>query len=95
MEAASYLHSPIRLILSLLCSGLLCACAPTTPQWDKQFGDSVRQTRAHQIMNPQAGSDAPVNGVEGTVARESIARYRSSFREPPQAPVPLTNGTGR
>ncbi len=73
----------------------LCACAPTTPQLDKQFGDSVRQTRAQQIMNPQAGGDAPVNGVDGAVARESIGRYRSSFREPPPAPAALTSGTGR
>ena len=73
----------------------LCACAPTTPQLDKQFGDSVRQTRAQQIMNPQAGGDAPVNGVDGVVARESIGRYRSSFREPLPAPAPMTSGTGR
>ena len=73
----------------------LCACAPTTPQLDKQFGDSVRQTRSQQIMNPQAGGDAPVNGVDGVVARESIGRYRSSFREPLPAPAPRTSGTGR
>lgn len=73
----------------------LCACAPTSPQLDKQFGDSVRQTRAQQVMNPQAGGDAPVNGVDGAVARESIGRYRSSFRELLPAPAPLTSGTGR
>jgi hypothetical protein len=73
----------------------LCACAPTTPQLDKQFGDSVRQTRSQQIMNPQAGGDAPVNGVDGAVARESIGRYRSSFREPLPAPAPMTSGAGR
>ena len=73
----------------------LYSCAPTTPQLDKQFGDSVRQTRSQQIMNPQAGGDAPVNGVDGAVARESIGRYRSSYREPLPAPAPLTSGTGR
>jgi hypothetical protein len=73
----------------------LWACAPTTPQLDKRFGDSVRQIRAQQIINPQAGGDAPVNGVDGAVARESIGRYRSNFREPLPAPAPLTTGTGR
>jgi hypothetical protein len=82
-------------LLSVIFLVTLCACAPTTPQLDKQFGDSVRQTRALQIMNPQAGGDAPVNGVDGAVARESIGRYRSSFREPLPAPAPLTTGTGR
>jgi hypothetical protein len=82
-------------LLSVIFLITLCACAPTTPQLDKQFGDSVRQTRALQIMNPQAGGDAPVNGVDGAVARESIGRYRSSFREPLPAPAPLTTGTGR
>ena len=82
-------------LLSVIFLVTLCACAPTTPQLDKQFGDSVRRTRALQIMNPQAGGDAPVNGVDGAVARESIGRYRSSFREPLPAPAPLTTGTGR
>ena len=82
-------------LLSVIFLVTLCACAPTTPQLDKQFGDSVRQTRALQIMNPQAGGDAPVNGVDGAVARESIGRYRSSFREPLPAPAPMTSGAGR
>ena len=82
-------------IMPTIFLGTLCACAPTTPQFDKQFGDSVRRARAQQIMNPQAGGDAPVNGVDGAVARESIGRYRSSFRGPPPAAVPMTSGTVR
>ena len=96
MKFHQYFLQIIRIhLLPAIFVGTLCACAPTTPQWDKQFGDSVRQTRAQQIMNPQAGGDAPVNGVDGVVARESIGRYRSSFREPLPAPAPLSVGTGR
>ncbi len=84
-----------KFILSFISLAMLCACVPTTPQWDKQFGDSIRQTRTQQIMYPQAGGDAPVNGVDGAVARESIGRYRSSFREPLPAPASLMTGTGR
>ncbi len=84
-----------KFILSFISLAMLCACVPTTPQWDKQFGDSVRQTQAQQIMYPKAGGDAPVNGVDGAVARESIGRYRSSFREPLPAPASLMTGTGR
>ena len=72
----------------------LCACVPTTPQWDKQFGESVSQIRIRQTMDLQAGGDAPVNGIDGAAARESIGRYRSSFREPPPAASPLTIVTG-
>ncbi len=96
MKFHQYFLQIIRIhLLPAIFFGTLCACAPTTPQWDKQFGDSVRQTRAQQIMNPQAGGDAPVNGVDGVVARESIGRYRGSFREPLPAPAPLSVGMGR
>jgi hypothetical protein len=73
----------------------LCACVPTTPQWDQRFGESVSQIRNQQILDPQAGGDAPVNGVDGAAARESIGRYRNSFRELPPASSPLTIVTGR
>ncbi len=95
MKPVRHLRFFKKLIPSLISLSILCACAPTTPQWDKQFGDSVRQTRTQQIMYPQAGGDAPVNGVDGAVARESIGRYRSSFREPLPAPASLMTGTGR
>lgn len=95
MKADQYPWRILKLVLPLVCLCTLSACAPTTPQWDKQFGESVRQARSQQIMNPQAGGDAPVNGVDGAVARESIGRYRSSFREVPPAPAPLTIGIGR
>jgi hypothetical protein len=95
MKAYEYSKSIFMYMLPVIFLGTLCACAPTTPLLDKQFGDSVRQTRAQQIMNPQAGGDAPVNGVDGVVARESIGRYRSSFREPIPVPSQMTSGTGR
>jgi hypothetical protein len=95
MKAASSFQSVGKLASALIISMMLCACVPTTPQWDKQFGESVRLVRIAQIMNPEAGGDAPVNGIDGAAARESIGRYRSSFREPPPAPTPLTSGAGR
>jgi hypothetical protein len=95
MKLHDYSQFIRRCLLPAIVLVTLCACAPTTPQLDKQFGDSVRQTRAQQVMNPQAGGDAPVNGVDGAVARESIGRYRSSFREPLPAPAQLNSVTGR
>lgn len=88
------LHPAVR-HFALLSVVILSACATTTPQWDQQFGQSVRQTRSQQTLHVQAGGDAPVSGVDGVVARDAIGRYRSSFREPPPAPAPLIMGQGR
>ena len=95
MKIHQYSRSILRHGISAIFIIPLCACVPTTPQWDKQFGESVSQIRTQQIIDPQAGGDAPVNGVDGAAARESIGRYRSSFREPPPASSPLTIVTGR
>ncbi len=74
---------------------LLAACAPTTERWDSQFGDAARLAVAQQTLNPQAGGDAPVNGIDGATARESIGRYRNSFREPPPPVNPFAIGISR
>ena len=74
---------------------LLAACAPTTPQWDSQFGQSVRLAQQQQTLDPKAGGDAPVNGIEGSTARESITRYRNSFKEPQPQSSAFTIGVGR
>ncbi len=80
-----------------MCSLLLTlsACAPTTPRWDSQFGETVRLTAQQQVLNPDAGGDAPVNGIDGATGRESIGRYRSSFREPPPPAAPISIGVAR
>jgi len=95
MKAVCHFLLNSKLIPASISLSMLCACVPTTPRWDQQFGDAVRQAQSQQIINPQAGGDTPVNGIDGSVARESIGRYRSSFREPPPAPAPLTVGAGR
>ncbi len=73
----------------------LCACAPTTPQWDSRFGETVRLVRQQQVLDPEAGGDAPVNGIDGATGRESIGRYRNSFREPPPPASPFAIGVSR
>lgn len=75
---------------------LLAACAPNTPQWDSQFGESVRLAAAQQTLNPEASSNPdPVKGIDGRAAREAIGRYQSSFKEPPPAANSFTIGVGR
>jgi hypothetical protein len=84
-----------RILLSGTALLALTACVPTTPQWDAQFGQSVRLTQQQQIIDPTAGGDAPVNGIDGASGREAIVRYRSSFKEPAPASSSFTIGVSR
>ncbi len=84
-----------RILLSGTALLALTACVPTTPQWDAQFGQSVRLTQQQQIIDPTAGGDAPVNGIDGASGREAIVRYRSSFKEPVPASSSFTIGVSR
>lgn len=91
-------HPRFRTITIAAISALplvLAACAPNTPRWDSQFGETVRLTAQQQTLNPDAGGDAPVNGIDGATGRESIGRYRSSFREPPPPAAPISIGVAR
>ena len=84
-----------RLLLSAALLLSITACVPTTPQWDAQFGQSVRLSQQQQIIDPTAGGDAPVNGIDGASGREAIVRYRSSFKEPAPASSAFTIGVSR
>lgn len=74
---------------------LLAGCVQTTPQWDSQFGQSVRLAQQQQVLNPAAGGDAPVNGIEGITGRETVTRYRNSFKEPQPSNNSFTIGVAR
>lgn len=87
-----------RFVLKLLSVSTVCllsACASTTPQWDANFGNSVRAAFAHQIINPDASQNPdPVSGIDGRAGRETMIRYQKSFSEPkPQSNI-FTIGVG-
>ena len=77
----------------------LAGCAPTSPEFDRTFGETVPLLRAQQTLNANASVDnqkKSVDGVDGRAAREAINRYHKSFAEPP-APTNVFNigvGTG-
>lgn len=87
-----------RLCLKLLAASAACllsACAPTTPQWDANFGNTVRTAFAQQIINQDASQNPdPVSGMDGRAARETMDRYQKSFREPAPQPNIFTIGVG-
>ena len=66
----------------------LAGCMSTTPEYDKRFGDAVRQSRLQMTINPDAGRTADAAlGMDGPSAREALVRYQSTFKTPP----PVTN----
>ncbi len=82
-------------LAALVAAGLLSACVPTTPQWDANFGNSVRTAVAQQILNPDAAQNQdPVIGMDGRAAREAVVSYQKSFKEPPPQPNIFTLGVG-
>lgn len=80
-----------KTLVSILCItvvGATAGCATRTPVLDERFGSAVREARAKQTINPDAGRDAdPVLGLDGLAARESIERYKDATKSPP----PVTN----
>lgn len=69
---------------------LLGACSspltpPPTPHLDSAFGEAVRQARAMQTIDPDAGrKGGPVAGIDGEAGRSVMQEYQKSFTEPPR-----------
>lgn len=67
---------------------LLTGCGSTTPNYDRKFGDAVRQARFDMTINPNAGQNQDqVKGMDGVSAKEAMTRYQDAFKAPP----PVTN----
>jgi hypothetical protein len=74
----------------------LAGCT-ATPNYDRHFGEAVRQARAAMTMHPQgsSASDASVEGIDGQAAATAHTRYQNSFKAPPppQPVVSISAGT--
>ena len=57
--------------------GTMFQAAETTPP----FGSSVRMAVASQTANPEAGSDAPVVGLDGKYGAAAAAKYQAGPKE--------------
>ncbi|MFM1991884.1 MAG: hypothetical protein RJA99_4841 [Pseudomonadota bacterium] len=65
-----------------IAGSLLAGCA-ATPRYDATFGEAVRQARALQVLNPDAGRDGDtLPGIDGRAGRAAVERYQSSFKDP-------------
>lgn len=75
----------------------LAGCAPTTPVFDRNFGDSARILQAQQTRDPaaaEANRDRSVDGLDGRAAKQAYDRYQKSFGDPPKAANPFLIGVG-
>lgn len=75
---------------------LLGGCS-TTPNYDRHFGEAVRQARLGMTINPAASANPDqVAGIDGHAAREAITRYQDSFKAPPPVVnvINIGGGTG-
>ena len=77
--------------LSSTLLALLAGCAgsqpfgASTPAYDRHFGDSVRQVRAAQTLDPGATARnlGKTTEMDGQAASHATDRYQDSFKEPP------------
>lgn len=80
----------------LALSTLLGGCAATSPQWEANFGNSVRATVASQVADPAAVRNAePVTGLDGRAAQAVQIQYEKSFSKPSAAPAAMISGSGK
>ena len=77
---------------TLLLWMLVLAGCSTTPQFDARLGDSVRQARAAQLIDPAASSRTPAPvAVDGKAVAGSLRDYADTFdyvERPPRTLLP-------
>uniref|UniRef100_A0A7C4ELP7 Lipoprotein n=1 Tax=Fundidesulfovibrio putealis TaxID=270496 RepID=A0A7C4ELP7_9BACT len=59
-------------------------CAEDKPRTEWVFGDSVPSTMQSQILNPDAGGDKPVRGMDGPTAMQNLKRHDAMGSEDKQ-----------
>ena len=58
----------------------LAGCANTAPEWEGSFGDSARQLRAAQVIDPAASSrNTGVGLTDGKATAGAQKAYADSF----------------
>ncbi len=85
----------VAMITAAASCALLGACAPTSPQVDSRFGESTRSLVAQQTLNPDAGAKDVSESMDASASRETVDRYRSSFKEPQVGRDTFTIGISR
>jgi hypothetical protein len=84
----------VRNVAAFCCAACLAACTHTSPQWESRFGDSARQLRAAQVIDPSAPSRAASAVTDGKAAAGAMKTYAESYgyaiKEAKQPAVTIT-----
>lgn len=57
-------------------------CSKAPSRVDANFGESVRQAKSSQILDPDAGKDLePCEGLDGQAAKTVMDKYREGFKK--------------
>ena len=71
------------LLLLAAAAGLSAGCALYPSQVDGQFGASLMNARAAQVVTPGAAARQRTQSIDATVAVSAVDAYRKSFDTPP------------
>ena len=83
-------------LTSIALALLLAGCVHTTPNWDRQFGSSVRAATAAQVADPSAQANPdPVTGIDGRAAKASQQHYEKSFATPQEHRSSMISGSAK
>lgn len=87
----------MKAFLSTLLAVALGGCVSLTPNLDSRFGDAVNMAKAKQVRDkdaPVRNAGKDVAGIDGVAAREALARYQKSFRDPEPTSSVFVIGVG-
>ncbi|MGK5062827.1 hypothetical protein [Janthinobacterium sp. LB3P112] len=89
-----------RFLSLLTVIAALGGCVQQTPRLDSQFGNSVRQTQAQQVLQPDAAARqqarlAASGGIDGRAGVAAYQHYQESFQTPPASTQALTIGVSK
>ena len=84
LRIPAVLSSTVLLLVLAGCAGSRPLGA-STPALDQQFGESVRQLRTAQTLDPDATARnlGKTTTLDGQAASQAAGRYQDSFKEPP------------
>lgn len=77
MNAFLRLLAPAAALLTLCALG----CAEESKRTNWEYGESVQSVMQSQVLNPQAGGDAPVTGMDGEAALRAAKRQEALGEE--------------
>jgi hypothetical protein len=84
LRIPAVLSSTLLLVVLVGCAGTR-PLGSSTPALDQQFGESVRQLRTAQTLDPDAAARnlGKTTTLDGQAASQAAGRYQDSFKEPP------------